>query len=154
MADYRVEVPAVDRAICLLDAYQEEIRDVTAQLNFMLDQQEATLEREIRDSRQRLQDLPEDSEEYPIESRRLAALQNLLSQYLLLKEAPWTAYRQAAAMTDSLAEEGVRECGLYLKKISSVARREAVGNSGAPAWAGSCGACQTAPASAFALFEI
>lgn len=129
MADYRVEAPAIDRAMSLLEAYRQEIRDVTARLNFMLDQQAAAVEREIRDSCRRLQDLEEDSEE----SRRLEGLRNLLGQYLLLKEAPWTAYRQAAAMTDSLVEEGARKCGLYLKKISSVARREGAGKGGTAA---------------------
>ena len=133
MADYQVEAPAIDRAMSLLEAYREEIRDVTAQLDFMLAQQERAVEREIRDSQQRIQDLAEDSEEYADESRRLTGLKNLLGQYLLLKQAPWTAYRQAAAMTDSLVEEGARECGLYLKKISSVARREAAGKGGAAA---------------------
>lgn len=133
MADYRVEAPAIDRAMSLLEAYREEIWDVTVQLNFMLDQQAAAVEREIRDSCRRLQDLDEDSEENAKESRRLEGLRNLLGQYLLLKEAPWTAYRQAAAMTKSLVEEGARECGLYLKKISSVARREGAGKGGAAA---------------------
>lgn len=132
MADYRVEAPAIDRAMSLLEAYRQEIRDVTARLDFMLDQQEAAVEREIRDSCRRLQDLEEDSEEYARESR-LEGLRNLLGQYLLLKQAPWTAYRQAAAMTDSLVEEGARECGLYLEKISSVARREAAGKGGTAA---------------------
>lgn len=129
MADYRVEAPAIDRAMSLLEAYRQEIRDVTVRLNFMLGQQAEAVEREIRDSCRRLQDLEEDSEE----SRRLDGLRNLLGQYQLLKQAPWTAYRQAAAMTDSLVEEGARECGLYLKKISSVARREAAGKGGAAA---------------------
>lgn len=134
MADYRVEAPAIDRAMSLLEAYRQEIRDVTAQLDFMLGQQEAAVEREIRDSCRRLQDLEEDSEENARESRRrLEGLRNLLGQYLLLKQAPWTAYRQAEAMTKSLVEEGARECGLYLKMISSVARREGAGKGGAAA---------------------
>ena len=129
MADYRVEAPAIDRAMSLLEAYRQEIRDVTARLDFMLGQQAAAVEREIRDSCRRLEDLEEDSEE----SRRRDGLRNLLGQYLLLKQAPWTAYRQAEAMTKSLVEEGARECGLYLKKISSVARREGAGKGGAAA---------------------